>query len=268
DKGLASKVEGDAFPLAEPGVLKLQAEVPAGKPVEPVRDKMIETVESLAKGNIGQDELNRFKTSILKEVELRLTDSARVGIELSEWQAQGDWRLIFLHRDAVRALEVAQVKKVAQAYLKGANRTVGLFVPSKAPDRAPAPAQPDVVAMVKSYKGVAELAQGEAFVATVENIEKRTERTSLPSGMKLALLPKKTRGNAVKILLKINAGGEKDLKGIVEAVGWLPEMVQRGTKKHTYQELRDELDKLKAELRIGGQRGPGLSRPGEAIFTV
>src|SRR5262249_17917740 len=84
----------------------------------------------------------------------------------------------------------------------------------------------------------------------------------LPSGMKLALLPKKTRGNAVKILLKINAGGEKDLKGIVEAVGGLPEMVQRGTKKHTYQELRDELDKLKAELRIGRRRRPGLVAAG------
>ena len=87
--------------------------------------------------------------------------------------------------------------------------------------------------------------------------------------MKLALLPKKTRGNAVKILLKLHAGNEKDLKGTVEAAALLPEMVQRGTKKHSYQQLRDELDKLKAELRTG-QQGIAIAgaRPGDAIFAV
>jgi zinc protease len=142
-----------------------------------------------------------------------------------------------------------------------------VFYPSKAIERAPLPTQPDVVAMAKAYKGVAELAQGEEFVASIPNIEKRTERSSLASGMKLALLSKKTRGNAVKLLLKINAGSEKDLKGVVDAVSLLPDMVQRGTKKHTYQQLRDELDKLKAELRAGGG-GVGGARPGEATFVV
>ena len=97
-----------------------------------------------------------------------MTDSSRIGIELSEWAAQGDWRLIFLHRDAVKALDAARVKKVAQEFLKSSNRTVGLFIPTKAPERAPLPPQPDVVAMVKNYKGVETLAQGEAFAATID----------------------------------------------------------------------------------------------------
>ncbi|HWE29716.1 MAG TPA: pitrilysin family protein, partial [Polyangia bacterium] len=130
------------------------------------------------------------------------------------------------------------------------------------------PLKPDVVAMVKSYKGVESLAQGEEFAATVTNIEARTERASLPSGMKLALLPKKTRGGAVKIMLKLHTGSEKDLKGLVDAVALLPDLVQRGTKKHTYQQIRDELDKLKAELRTGQQGLGGGARPGDATFTV
>ena len=100
------------------------------------------------------------------------------------------------------------------------------------------------------------------------NIEARTERTTLPSGMKLALLPKKTRGNAVKIMIKLHTGSEKDLKGNVEAAGLVAEMVQRGTKKHTYQQIRDELDKLKAELRTQARGLGGGARPGDAMFAV
>src|SRR5262249_8934523 len=105
DKGLASKVESDVLALAEPGLIKLSAEVPAGKALEKVRDTMIDTVEGLAKGNVAPDEIDRFKTAALKQIELRMTDSGRVGVELSEWAAQGDWRLIFLHRDAIKALD-------------------------------------------------------------------------------------------------------------------------------------------------------------------
>lgn len=268
DKGLATKIDVEVLPLAEPGLMELRVEVAPGKSPELVRDKMLETIESLAKSKITDEELARFKTAMLKKIELGLTDAGRVGIELSEWAAQGDWRLIFIHRDAVKALDAARVQKVAAAYLKPANRTVGLFVPTKAPERAPLPSQPDVVSLVKSYKGQETLAKGEAFVATIANIESRTERATLPSGMKLALLSKKTRGNAVKIVLKVNAGSEKDLKGQVDAVALLADMVQRGTKQHTYQQLRDKLDELKAELRAGGQGAPGMSRPGEATFNV
>ncbi|HWE27963.1 MAG TPA: pitrilysin family protein, partial [Polyangia bacterium] len=116
DKGLASKVDGEALPMAEPGLMKLQAEVPAAKSIDKVRDIMIGTVEDLARGTVTQEEIDRFKTSMLKEIDLGLTDSGRVGIELSEWAAQGDWRLIFLHRDEVKALDAARVKKVAAEF--------------------------------------------------------------------------------------------------------------------------------------------------------
>ena len=267
DKKLASKVEGEAQALAEPGLMMLMAEVAPGKAPEPVRDAMLQTIDGFAKSNITQAELDRFKSAALNRIELGLTDSQRIGVELSEWAAQGDWRLIFLHRDAVKALDIARVKKVAGEYLKSSNRTVGLFIPTKSPERAPLPAQPDVVAMVKNYKGDAKLAEGETFAATVKNIEARTERTTLPSGLKLALLPKKTRGGAVKILLKLHSGNEKDLLGQVVAAGLLPDMVQRGTKKHTYQQLRDQLDTLRAELRTGESDGEP-PKPGDAIFNV
>ena len=48
----------------------------------------------------------------------------------------GDWRLLFLHRDRLRAATAEDVRKVAAKYFKPANRTMGLFIPTAQPDRA------------------------------------------------------------------------------------------------------------------------------------
>ena len=110
----------------------------------------------------------------------------------------GDWRLMFVNRDRLRAVKTADVQRVWATYFKPANRTAGaLLSRRKTPDRAEMPTTPDVVALVKDYKGDAAKDVGEAFDATPANIEARTMRTKLPGGLELALLPKKTRGGAV-----------------------------------------------------------------------
>ena len=48
--------------------------------------------------------------------------------------------------------------------------------------------------MVKDYKGDPAAVTGETFDASPANLEARTQRFTLPNGMKVALLPKKTRG--------------------------------------------------------------------------
>ena len=89
----------------------------------------------------------------------------------------GDWRLLFLHRDRLRTATVDDVRRVAAKYFKPSNRTVGLFIPTPQPDRAEIPPTPDVVAMLKDYKGGAVVAAGEAFDPSPANIESRTARS-------------------------------------------------------------------------------------------
>jgi zinc protease len=267
EPGLAAKVAGDAAPFAEPGVIELFANVRADKSVDKARDRMIEVVESVAKGKITDEEVNRWKSKTLRDIDLGLTNPEMVGIELSEWAALGDWRLKFIFRDKVKTVTAADVQKVAAKYLKQANRTVGLFLPQKAPDRSPLPDQPDIKQMVAQYKSTEAVAQGEEFKATVENIESRTQRSALASGLKLAFLPKKTRGGAVEILLHLRTGNEADLKGMTEVAALMRKMVVRGTKKHTYQQIQDELSRLKAELKPTMGLGGG-SEPGAATFRL
>ncbi len=54
---------------------------------------------------------------------------------LSSASALGDWRLFFLQRDRIAAVNAADLNRVAKLYFPANNRTVGLFIPSDAPQR-------------------------------------------------------------------------------------------------------------------------------------
>ena len=252
--GMATRVWGYAYDWAEPGALLLFAEVRQDKAVEPVRAKMIQVVEGLAAAKLGDDEVARFRNQYLKNFELALTDSQEIAVELSEYAAMGDWRLLFLGRDRVEKVQKAEVQQAAAAWLKPTNRTVGLFLPTRTPDRAPLPAQPDVPAMVQGYQGKDAMTAGEDFEATVANVERRTTRVQLAGGLKLAFLPKQTRGNAVHATLTLHFATEQDVevKGRKDAGGMVADLLLRGTTKHSYQQLKDELDRLKTHFGCGG----------------
>jgi zinc protease len=264
DKGLASEVYGYVYPTAEPGVLVLGAKVRTGGSPDKVREELIKVVESVGtKGEVTAAEVDRWRARTLKEFELMLSDTAQVGVVLSDWAAMGDWRLFFLARDRARHLAPADLQRVAKAYLKESNRTVGTFLPTKTPDRPTLPKRPDVVALMKDYKGGAAAAAGEVFVGDPDVIDKRTTRSTLPGGLKLALLPKKTKGGAVRVVLSVHYGNEKELTGKTVAAGLVAQMLSRGTKKHSFQQLKDELDKLRAEMNVvDGRRGgaPGVAQ--------
>ena len=68
--------------------------------------------------------------------------------------------------------------RVAAKYLKPANRTMGLFIPTAKPERAEIAPTPDVVSMLKDYKGSAVVAVGEAFDPSPANVESRTSRSA------------------------------------------------------------------------------------------
>ena len=105
------------------------------------------------------------------------------------------------------------------------------------------------------------------FVGDPDVIDKRTARSALPGGLKLALFPKKTKGAAVRVLLTLHYGTEKDLTGKIVAAQILPQMLARGTKKHTFQQLKDELDKLRAEMSFADNRA-SRSSPGVAQVQI
>ena len=63
---------------------------------------------------------------------------------------------------------------------------------------------------------------GEAFDPTPDNIEKRTKRGELTTGVKTAVLPKKTRAEAVVGQFTLRYGNEGSFPGLTTAAELLP----------------------------------------------
>jgi zinc protease len=250
----ASSTSAFSWLLREPGVLVAQATVRKEQPLDDARKTLIETVEATVTSPPTAEEVDRAKATMVKNLELTLTNSEWVGLDLSEWASAGDWRLVFIHRDRLKEVKPADVQRVAATYIKPANRTVALFYPTEKPDRAEIPVVTDsmIAALVSNYKGNAALAEGEVFDASPANIDARTIRSTLPNGMKVALLPKETRGDVVRAQVTLRFGDEKSLMGRVTAARFMSGMLDKGTRSRTRQQIRDEFDRLKAQVFFGG----------------
>ena len=130
-----------------------------------------------------------------------------------------------------------------------------MFTPIAAPSRATIPATPDVSQIVEGYKGTETIDLGEVFVATPDNLDARTKRSTLDNGIKVALLSKETRGNAVTASFAFHFGSEGALTGHTPALQLVPAMLMRGTMQRDYQKLRDEIDRLQSTIRVSGGVG-------------
>lgn len=252
---IAAAQYGISFGLHDPGVILFLCDGAQGIDAPTLLQNLIEAVETAAETPFTAEEVDRAKSELLKQRELQMADAQGIAIELSEWAAQGDWRLFFLHRDRLEAVTPDDVTRVAKAYLIRTNRTAGMFDPTKEPERATIPATPDVADMLKDYKGRTAVAQGEAFDSSPLAIEARLQRSKLASGMKVTLLPKKTRGAQVTLRINLRYGNADALKGLATATTMLPEMLNRGTENMTRQQINDQLNNYRAQMSVSGSPG-------------
>ncbi|MDB5343560.1 MAG: insulinase family protein [Schlesneria sp.] len=256
----AAKIEGVAYPWHDPSGMIFSAEVAAGNDPNIVAEGLLDTVQGVVEKPATEEEVERAKRTLLKIWDQQSIDTPKFLVGLTEWTGAGDWRLAFLFRDRLDKVTVADVNRVAKKYLQTTNRTVGVYVPTTEPQRTPVAATPDIAALVKDYKGRPEFSVGEVFDPSPEAIEARVKRSTI-EGVKSAVLTKKNRGGSVVLKLNLRYGTAKSLFGLSTPCSFLPELMTRGTKKMTSEQLQDRLDSLQTTLVASG-------RPGEAEFTM
>ncbi|GHM99678.1 peptidase M16 [Cytophagales bacterium WSM2-2] len=249
---LASSVSAYTYSFKEPTLLFSYAEILKEKSLDDAKKAMLKTLDEFAATAPTKEEVDRAKNEIIKQIELSFNSSQSVALQLSTYVGMGDWRLVFINRDRIKEVTVDDVLRVAKTYLKPDNRTTGIFIPTDKPDRSEIPAIPDVDALVKDYKGNQAVAQGEAFDPSPTNIESRTVRSSFSNGMKLAMLSKKTRGESVEARMTFRFGDEGSLQNRGTAAEYAASLLNKGTSKHTRQQIKDEFDRLKANVTIFG----------------
>jgi len=252
ESGLASSVWGYPYALKDPGFLYINADVLKTRSLDSAKDVMFATIKDIKTNPVTDKEVETAKNRLLKYFEENYRNSEYIGITLSEYIAEGDWRLAFLYRDRLKKVTADDVNRIAKTYLIKSNRTVGEFIPTEKPVRVTVPESPDVAKLVTGYKGQEALAQAEAFDPSPANIEKRTSRGTIKGGAKYALLSKSTRGNTVNAYITLHVGDEKTLENKSAIVSLTAGMLRRGTKNKTRAEINEALDKLSSSLYING----------------
>ncbi len=244
ETGKAAQVFSYGMTGYAPGLQLFGAVVKAGQPVEPVRDALVDAVESFAKSPPTEEEMDRTRRTFGNGIEKALNDPQQVGVALSEQIALGDWRLLFQGRDNLPSITSQQVAEAAGRYFKRDNRTVGLFLPEDAPQRATIGAAPTAAAILKDYKAKESALTSENFDPSQQNIMARTEVRTI-GGVKVALLPKKNRGEAVSVDLRLHWGDADNQKNKTMIAAATGEMLMRGTSKYSRAQLADAMSKLK-----------------------
>lgn len=255
DTKKASSAYGFSFGLKDPGFMYFQAEVNKEKSLDDANKTMLDVLDNLVKNPITEEEVTRAKNAQLKYFEQTYNNADRVGLNLSEYIAKGDWRLWFHYRDQIEKVTAADVNRVAAVYLKPSNRTTGLFIPDPNPSRTDITEAPDPKIMLKDYKGKAALAQAEAFDPSIANVMSRVITGNLENGPEYSYLKKTTRGNTVNMTINLHIGSVASMMNKADIASMCASMLRRGTTNYTYQQLNDAFDKLKSTVNVfgGGQ---------------
>jgi zinc protease len=244
--------------LHDPGLLEVSASLSKDQSIEEVRKIAGETLKGIVTEPPTKEEVDRVKTRLARNLEQQLTDAQQVAMGMTTPVSQGDWRLMFVQYDRIQKVTPEDVVRVAKAYIKDSNLTVGVFIPDPAPDRATVPEAPTLSSFLRpGYTSSIAVSRAEEFDPTPANIEKRVVRSRLSNGMKVAMLPKKMAGGTVSVAIELHFGDAQTLSGRNAAAQLAGSLLMSGTRTRNRQQIQDEMEKLNARVQVSGGGGGG-----------
>ncbi len=249
---LATKVYGWSPTLYDPGFSYFGCSIPKDKSLDSAKTAFIDAADNLPNTVITQEDLDRAKNNLKKNVYDVESNTENFCIDLAEIIGAGDWRLFYVYRDRLDSLTLEDVQAALKKYYLPSNRTVGVFIPDKTAERTTVAARPDINALVKNYKGRAVAAQTETFEVSIPNIKKKTAYGKLANGMQYALLKKPSKGDKVYANFIFKTGDENSLTGKNIIPDVTASMLKAGTTTKTRKDINDLLDKIKTSIDISG----------------
>ncbi|MDQ3287115.1 MAG: insulinase family protein [Pseudomonadota bacterium] len=236
--------------LRQSGLASAVAIVPIDGDAARAEAELLRQVEQLPPVTAGEVELARQR--IANAYERNLANVNAVAMGLTSAVAAGDWRLYFLRRDLVAKVTADDVNRVARAYFKPSNRTLGRFIPTDKPDRALIPAAPAVATLLDGFVGKPAVAAGETFEPSPDNIQARTRSFVIGDGLKVSLLPRDTRGDTVSVTASFRFGDEASLRGRMTAASFAGQMLMRDSQGLDREQIAQRLEALNTTGGVGG----------------
>jgi zinc protease len=237
----------------DPGLVMVSANLNQDQSLDKARDAIYKTIDDVIANPPSAQEVDRVVSQMLRGLENNLSNPQAIATgALNTAIAQGDWRLMFLQHDRLDSVTPGEIVRVAKAYFKPSNRTVGYYIPDPAPDRTVITAAPDLKATLKNYTSTVKVARAESFDPAIPNIDKRIVRSTLSNGMKVDVLKKQTANNMVTASIDLRFGDAAALAGEREAASFAGGLLMAGTKTHTRQQIQEQLRTLNAQINVGG----------------
>jgi zinc protease len=256
NKGLAATQWSFATPGREPGYLMLGAGLRESARPEETAAQALAALTRIAESlSVTPEQVEIARKQALQSHEALLRDPERLSLALSESIAVGDWRLLFAAREWLEAVTPAELQKVARAWLLPSNRTSGIYLAeNQMSARAPEPAVVAVSDLLKNYTGRKAQAQVEDFAPTPENIEARLVKSRIlvggEPGLKLAVLPRKTRDDRVTGTLRLRWGTVESVNGSAVLATLVAPLLTQGTATRSAADIQQALLSMEAQLRF------------------
>lgn len=257
---LAAFAGGGNSDMRDGGMVNLILVAPKDADIAKAEAELLRQAESVITATpITADEVAQVKQRIANAYERGFADVNEVAMALTESVAAGDWRLYFLQRDRIAAVTVEDVNRVARTYFKPSNRTLARFIPAEKAERVDIAAAPAATEALKGFTGKAAIAAGEIFDASHTNIDARTQTFVIGDKLKVSLLPKDTRSDAVLVYATFRFGDVEALKYVPKsAANAVGNMLMTGTSDMSREQIAQKMDVLKTIGGVGGDAQSAL----------
>lgn len=223
---------------------------------EKVQRIMQEQVRALARQPLSLAELQRSKAAAAHARNQWLSNPVVLSSVLAESVAVGDWRLPFQRLQRLADLDLPTVNAQSRALLAEATAVVGHLRAGDAltglDDQAPQQPAAKVTPVAASVNPAQPLAPQDLddFNTRLMDIDSGIRRTTLSSGMKVALQPLPGTTRPVQGTLNLRFGDLESLHGqraVAELAGTL---LLRGTQNADYQQIVDRVNQLGASVSV------------------
>ena len=244
--------------MAQYGLFSVVVQPSSVNQFDPLRNLLQKHIDDIALTGIATVELASAQ-SFYSRLQNDIKNSAEsMGATLATAAALGDWRLIFWSRENLAKVTTEDTKRVAASYLVPANQIRVSYAPEIEPKRAPDAAAQSLsdyiakpVAPTTTDATTMTFPELERFEANSTEMDKRTVRSQLSVGTKVALLARPAVGDAMQGTIRLRWGNLADYKAFGSQVGAasnLAELLSRGTAKRTQQQLTDDMNRLQSSF--------------------
>src|SRR5690625_261310 len=255
DQDKATEVYGWQPTLRDPSFLYLHVTVPKNKSLADARTTLVSALDQIPEMKFSERDLKRAQSRLLKNFNDIQNNTMRLAIGLTEAIGAGDFRLAFIYRDAVEALTLEDIHRVAKKYFIPSNRTLGVFIPeNNVPKVKPREIKDeDIAALTQEFKGKNDEEDLVEFESTIPNIKKNLSVIRTSNGTRIGRLNKSLKGKKVLATFRFPIGTLESLTGKNEVQSVMASLLNSGTSTKTREDIHDLLDELTSRISFSFQ---------------